>query len=664
MPIGFDVSGISLAEGLRAAIASGVVVLASVWWHSFPLLIVAFAANLTCFCDTGGLLRTRVRALLTFTVVGALCWTGFGLLRNLPWPLVVPLAAVAVLLCSMARVWGAAAQAVGNVLIVTVALALDAPLTVHEALVLGASFVVGGIWAVTLTLLIWRIHPTYAATRAVEQVWSSLASLAGDLRRLSTEPVDAAEWDAHARAHRRATRAAIEEARTHVTGAVDARGPASAPVLRSVIRLDAAESVFAALIATSDVLEANGPTVREQGAQALRVLRPLITLCAKGAFDVVDRFEPALARVERIGVAQPALGLFLHAVVDGLRITSRVAGSDKEPNPAPLPFAARPSVFGVALGALRDNLTWDSAILRHATRATVVTVPALAWSLIWPSPYAHWLTITLALTMQPYFSATWQRVLERVGGTLLGGLIGAAIAFMPQTELVMAVLLVPLCVIGFSVRQVSYGAYIACLTPLVVVLFDVAVPGHSDATIAAMRLFYTALGGVVALAACMLLWPSWEPDRLAKEIGNALLAHARLADIIFAACLGTAPRGDAEQARRAAGVANNNLEASLSRSLQEPHRSRNRDLEAGLVIDGAVRRLGGALIAFQHEVAAHGVTDTAAMRHWQQWITGALRSLSLGQRVMQPPPSTPSDSTLARLRRAIDVIDTARGARA
>ncbi len=69
------------------------------------------------------------------------------------------------------------------------------------------------------------------------------------------------------------------------------------------------------------------------------------------------------------------------------------------------------------LSPLRANLTWSSAILRHAVRAVVLTVVAIAISLLWWSVYAHWLTITVALTMQPYFAATWQRALERIGGT-------------------------------------------------------------------------------------------------------------------------------------------------------------------------------------------------------------------------------------------------------
>src|SRR4051812_45140097 len=97
----------------------------------------------------------------------------------------------------------------------------------------------------------------------------------------------------------------------------------------------------------------------------------------------------------------------------------------------------------------------------------------MAIALIFWNPYSHWLSYSVALTMQPFFSATWQRVLERAGGTVIGALIGGTLAFLPHTLLAHAALLLPLCILGFSARQVSYGAFIACMTPLVVLLFDI-----------------------------------------------------------------------------------------------------------------------------------------------------------------------------------------------
>ncbi|MDG5708076.1 FUSC family protein, partial [Acinetobacter baumannii] len=80
----------------------------------------------------------------------------------------------------------------------------------------------------------------------------------------------------------------------------------------------------------------------------------------------------------------------------------------------------------------------------------------------------------------PFYAATWQRALERIGGTVLGGLAGAVLAYYATTPLVEAGLILVLSVVGFAARQISYGFFVTCLTPLVVLLVELLEPGHSS----------------------------------------------------------------------------------------------------------------------------------------------------------------------------------------
>ncbi len=166
---------------LRAAVASGAVLVVNIWLQSPALLFAAFAANLTCFCDTGGALRDRIPALVGFTLIGAALWSGFGLLHDFGLPILLPAAALVIFCNSMARVWGVRAQAVGNVMTVVLALAVDRPLTLPEAGVLFVSFIAGGAWAILLTIGIWRIYPDRAVTRLVAANWRLLALFSRDL---------------------------------------------------------------------------------------------------------------------------------------------------------------------------------------------------------------------------------------------------------------------------------------------------------------------------------------------------------------------------------------------------------------------------------------------------------------------------------------------------
>ena len=659
LPVGLDLSGISIAEGLRAAVASGAVLVLNIWVQSPALLFVAFAANLACFCDVGGALRDRVPALLTFTLLAAVLWSGLGLLHGFGLPLLLPLSGLVVFCNAMARVWGARAMAVGNVLTVVLALAVDRAIPPAEAGVLFLAFLVGGAWAVLMTVFIWRIHPERAGSRLVAQNWRRLAEFARELGALLGPGGGAAgaAFEAHARAHRRALRDALEETRDALMATARPQGLAGSVVARNLLAVEDQDRIFGALIALSDLVEhAGNPATAAAAARLLRRLRPMLDLAARPEDRRRRDIEPALRRLTAAAAGQPALADLAAVLADRLRIADRLRAEDAGID---LPEPARPPGAGLDawLTPLRANLTWSSAILRHALRAAVLTMAAVAVSLTWWSVYSHWLTITVALTMQPFFAATWQRALERIGGTVLGALLGALLAFFPQTALVDSLLMVPLSVIGFSVRQVSYGAYIACLTPLVVILFDVAEPGHPEWLIATMRTLYTVGGGAAAVLACTLLWPSWEPDRTARSLADALRAHARYAAAVLAARAGAGQAAGLDAARRAAGMSSNNLEASLSRALQEPGRAHRQRLEAIMAADAALRRLGGALLTLQHDTRAGEGLAPAEWEAWSRWVPEALERLAAPEpgRAPAPPPAPPA-GTLARVGRVVEVL--------
>ncbi|SEC75875.1 Uncharacterized membrane protein YccC [Rhizobiales bacterium GAS188] len=663
LPIGLDLRAISIVEGLRAAIACGAVILVNEWVQWPPLFFMALAANLTCFCDVGGPIRQRLFILLAFTLIGALAWCGFGLLRPAGLAVVVPLACAAIFCCSFARVWGVPATAVGNVLVVAIVLSLDEPLSLGGAAVIGAMFIAGGLWAILLALLLWRLHPYQPARAAVANVWRLLAALAGDLRSLAvSKRTPAADWDAHARSHRRAVREAVERARDVVMELVRGRGALSERGGQALIRLEAGDQIFGALIALSDLLEdADAPDRRQNGARMLRILQATLGTLSRAILTerVLDlsRIERAIDALLVSAAGDPALQPLGEAIAERLRIAVRLStpgGHDAGETLAGEPTQPSSDRF---LGPIRANLTWKSAILRHAMRAAVIAAPALILTLMVEGAFTHWLTITVVLTLQPYYAATWQRALERIGGTMLGGLIGAVLVHFAQTPVALAALMFPLCIIGFSARQVSYGAFIACLMPQLIVLVELVNPGHSSIEIIEMRALFTVIGGAIAVAGCFVLWPSWEPDRLRQELRSTLKAHGGYAKAIIAEILGEGSEKATEGARRAAGVASNNFETSLSRAIQEPGRGDRDKLEAAMVADATLRRAAGRLSALRHANYAHGEIDAKSWRAWGDWIADAFTRLAQGEKPMAPRPPKVELESLGRIARQIELLE-------
>ena len=97
----------------------------------------------------------------------------------------------------------------------------------------------------------------------------------------------------------------------------------------------------------------------------------------------------------------------------------------------------------------------------------------------------------------------------------------------------------------------------------------------------------------MAVLGGLLLWPSWEPARVRDELRPRSAPMPPTPTASSATLLGEGRPRSVDAARRAAGLASNNLEATLSRALQEPRPRAARELQAAMVADAALRRIAG-----------------------------------------------------------------------
>jgi uncharacterized membrane protein YccC len=649
LPIGLDLRAVSLIEGIRAGLAAALPMAASVWFHAPVLSLAALGALLPCIVDPGGPLRRRLPVLLAMTLGGAALLGGFAWLRGFGIAATLALAIPCLFITGFLRVWGQATLALGNLLAVMLLLGTDETLPAAQALGLALVFAAGGAWALLLTLGIWRVYPYGPARRAVAIVWYELA----DLARLMIGFAEAgavAEWGEQVPPGRAAVRIAIERARDTLMDTLDARGPASGPAAQNLMRLEAADQFFGVLIALSDALETADPAVRRAAVTLLRRLRPLLSVIAgaieRERLDRQTRLERTIAALLAEAERTPALRHLARAMAERLR------GAVKLIDPSQyLPGSGAQGDEGVPwrarlLGPALANFSAESASLRHAVRVACVVGVALAGTLVWHGPYTHWLTITLVLVMQPFFAATWQRSLERVGGTLLGGVFAAALSAASHSRLLLAALLPPLGGLALAVRQVSYGVYIAVYTPVVILLVETIHAGQDQMQIALARAGYTVLGGMIAIAANALLWPAWEPAQVARNLLQTIAAHAAYARAVLSG-------EPAEAWRRQAGLASNNLEASLQRAMHEPRRGQRARLAAVLVADATLRRIAGRIAAIAlHPAARSGMPGPLT----RAWVGEALDALVAGT---TPPPRPDENSgfdMLDRLARQVELL--------
>src|SRR5207248_1534072 len=177
---------------------------------------------------------------------------------------------------------------------------------------------------------------------------------------------------------------------------------------------------------------------------------------------------------------------------------------------------------------------------------------------------------------------------QRVGGTVMGGIVAALIVHFVGQPLLLGGLLFILACAGVAVRRINYAAFATLVTPVFGLLAEANARG---AHLTRARIFDTLLGGALALAGGVLLWPTRDLERMPSLVAAVLRANQRY----LRAVLGGEGPGRTVAARRAVGLATANAEAALQRLIGE---SRPADgLEPLMALVAYARRLSASITA-------------------------------------------------------------------
>jgi hypothetical protein len=190
---------------------------------------------------------------------------------------------------------------------------------------------------------------------------------------------------------------------------------------------------------------------------------------------------------------------------------------------------------------------------------------------------------------------TSQRAAQRIIGTVLGGVITAALGALihnPVAITALAFVFVSFCV---ALLPVNYVAFSIFLTPTFVLLAEASA---GDWHLAGTRVLNTILGGVLAWIGSRILWPSPEADRLPGHMAESLRANlAYLQRVIkyFDDRSEAAGRAILD-ARRATGLTASNTDESFQRYIGE-HSGHTDDLSSAMTFTTYMRRITASIAA-------------------------------------------------------------------
>ncbi|MGL4587970.1 MAG: YccS family putative transporter [Acinetobacter ursingii] len=179
---------------------------------------------------------------------------------------------------------------------------------------------------------------------------------------------------------------------------------------------------------------------------------------------------------------------------------------------------------------IKQNLTPESVLFRHAIRLSIVLLIAYIFVQITEIKYGYWILLTALFVSQPNFNATKRRLRLRIIGTLVGIICGLAILyFVPSLE-GQLLLLVISGVLFFELRSKQYAQATAFITILALINFNLDSSGFSAGI---PRLIDTLIGCALAWFGVSFIWPDWKFRRLPRTIQRSLQAQCNyLKDVV------------------------------------------------------------------------------------------------------------------------------------
>ncbi len=206
---------------------------------------------------------------------------------------------------------------------------------------------------------------------------------------------------------------------------------------------------------------------------------------------------------------------------------------------------------------------------RYAMRTAIAAGLAVAIWKYYDIQRGYWLAFTVILVVQPYFGATIQKALDRIIGTVLGGIAGGLFLMLPAGLHLKEILLFVSAVAMMYFFRSRYAVASFFITLNLVLLFSVS--EELNRHLILVRLGATLGGAAIAVIAGYALLPAWDRKWLPRYLAASL--H-RNYDYFIATFCNQQVTTYWTRYKRQAETENSNAFDSFSRYMQEPHTAR------------------------------------------------------------------------------------------
>lgn len=581
------------SDGLRITFG---VLLPSLIFYQLGLLAVGLTISLGALCvsiaDNPGPISHKRNGMLFCNIFVFLTAILTGLINSSPILIGIEI----LLLCffySMFSVYGNRASAVGTAALLVMILTIDQDVLASSGTWRHALYIlIGGIWYMLMSILLTQIRPYRLAQQALSECIAEVAKfvkLKADFydvstdfnenyKKLISQQVTVNQQQDSVRELLFKTRLMIEESTS--TGRL--------LILVFVDIVDLFEQSMATHYDYQAIRNTYGKT--ETLNRFKEIIIKLADELENLSFSIIKNVKPrrlhdfktdlenlklSIDNVEEQGINSLVLKKIL---INVRNMVSRIQKIYSYYNVQHLPASLKDKEYfnkfvshqDFDLKILKENLSPKSSIFRHAIRVALMCLIGFLVSKLFPfGHHSYWILLTILVILKPAYSLTKQRNIQRLIGTLAGGVAGALILIYVKDQTILFIFLLVFMVASYSFQRLNYIVSVLFMTPYTLILFSFL--GENNLNIAQERIIDTFVGSFIALTASYIILPNWEYYQLKNFMREVLISNyhylMKIADMLTGKQMDITAY---KLARKDVYVNSANLGSAFQRMLSEP----------------------------------------------------------------------------------------------
>ncbi|WP_138500534.1 FUSC family protein [Nostoc sp. PA-18-2419] len=688
-------------SGLRSLLILGVPIgIGFITGHAATSAIATMAAWFVGMVNVEGTYRQKAIAMIAATIGITVVFLIASLVSSHLW-LVVPATFLVIFIAGLAGLYGSVAASVSLVtsIMFVIALAKFASFSNLSTLIQNSALcLAGGMWTTILSSGLWVVRPDAPAKQVVAKCYDSLSKFVNLARERALNPQDPQEWGQRFLQAQDIVIQDLTFARSVWTAmwnrqkGANLRGNYLIVLIEDVNQILNSVVVLSELLAIASTGELYFRLQREiqQAIEQLAIAVQMLSQAIVKERSLVglgdsDRSIEALehqSQVLRAQIINQTINLHtdeyaqllnLKKIVASLTNLAQQIHTDAEivadfkqgkqrrfaqRNISPSSQSERSAI----IDTLRNNFTFDSVLFRHALRLALVTTLAELLASVLQLPRGYWITLTALVALKPNFGGTSETTVQRVIGTILGGIISIALLLVVKNQLAIAVCFLLLVFTATSLRALSYSTFIILLTPAIILLLNLISAG--DWKIGILRIVDSFIGGVLALLGSYLLFPRWERQQLPAQLEKTIRANLAYFQQVIATYLQRKQSTSTDSIntlRYQAALENANATAAAQRLFSEPRHVQG-EIEPVMTLMVYIRGFFSSVTTLAEDIREFsGEYQFTDLNRLSDSIIQVLENLATALQQGQPPQKLPAlDNYLEAIHDQIQQLHTAR----